>query len=280
VENHYRMLSMSFTVRSVDAAFADALAWHLEPFKRATPEQHAFPADMFVREEDEGADPVPYSFFFATSFGIRHANLPDVLRFALWRVNAGVQERVRDYLLLHAGAVARDGGVVLLPAKMESGKSSTVVALLESGFSYLSDEFGAIDPISNQAYPVPKTIHLDWETVKLFPGLADRLRDKEGMNRDLAQRFVRPEDVGAGTSGPGPVRSIVFITSEFEGPPRLTPVSSAQAVEDMAATSFNLFRYGERGVILLSRIAKEAPAFRLEGGTPQQRAELLGERLT
>lgn len=274
------MLSMAFTVRSVDAAFADALAWHLEPFRRDRPEPNSFPVDMFVREEDQGVDPPPYSFFFATSFGIRHQFIVDVLRFALWRINAGVQERVRDYLLLHAGAVARNGGVTLLPAKMDSGKSSTVVALLESGFSYLSDEFGAIDPVSARAFPVPKTVTMGWETLQLFPGLQERLRDREGMNGELPQRFVRPADLGTDTAPAGPVTSIVFPAPEFDGPPRLTPVSSAQAVEEMAATSFNLYRYAGRGVVLMSRVAKEAPAFTLRGGTPRERAELIAEQLS
>lgn len=270
---------MAFTVRSVDAAFADALAWHLEPFRRDGPDHQSFPVDMFIQEHDQQEDPSPYSFFFATSFGIRDPYIVDVLRYAIRRVNAGVQERVRDYLLLHSGAVAKDGGAVLLPAKMDSGKSSTVVALLEAGFSYLSDEFGAIDPVTMRAYPVPKAIHLSWPAMKLFPGLDRRLDDRGGMNGEIAERFVRPRDLGAETAGPAAIRSIVFITPDFDGPPRLTPVTSAQAVEDMAGTSFNLYRYGERGVILLSRIAKAAPAFRLTGGTPQERAEIMADRL-
>jgi hypothetical protein len=273
------MLSMSFTVRSVNVPFADALDWHLEPFRRTNPEQNAFPVDLFVQEEDLPVSPSPYSFFFATSFGKRHPYLPGVLEYALWRVNAGIQERVRDFLLLHAGAVMRGDSVVLLPAKMDSGKSSTVVGMLEAGFTYLSDEFGALDPISGMAYPAPKTIHIDAETLTFFPGLGDRLKDREGMNEKLNQRFVRPVDLGTGVGGPGAVRSIVFLSPVFDGPPRLVPVSAAQAVEGMAATSFNLFRYEERGVILLSRIAKEAAAFRLEGGTPRERAALMAEKL-
>ena len=270
---------MAFTVRSVDAAFADALAWHLEPFRRTGPDHQSFPVDMFVQETDGGIDPTPYSFFFATSFGIRDPDMLDVLRFAIRRINAGVQERVRDYLLLHSGAVARDGGAVLLPAKMDSGKSSTVLGMLETGYSYLSDEFGAIDPITMRAYPAPKTIQLSWPALKLFPGLEERLDDRGGMNGEIADRFVRPRDVGAETASPAPIRSIVFITPDFDGPPRLTSITSAQAVEDMAATSFNLYRYGERGVVLLSRIAKSAPAFRLSGGTPRERAAIMADQL-
>jgi hypothetical protein len=162
---------------------------------------------------------------------------------------------------------------------MDSGKSSTVIGLLEAGFSYLSDEFGALDPISGAVYPVPKTIHIDAHTLGLFPGLEERLRDRGGMNSRLNQRFVRAEDVEANAGEAGPVGSIVFLSPEFDGPPRLVPLPTAQAVEEMAATSFNLFRYEDRGVVLLARIAKEAPAFRLEGGSPHERAALLAERL-
>jgi hypothetical protein len=160
---------------------------------------------------------------------------------------------------------------------MESGKSSLVLALLQHGFQYLSDEFGAIDPVTMNAYPVPKRISLGWQSLSLFPGLEDRLSDRAGLNRSVPTRFVRPEDVGSTEGADGEVAWLVFPTPMFEGPARLVPMTSAQAVKAMAECSFNLFRYQERGVILLSRIAQGARAYRLEGGTPQARAELIAE---
>lgn len=269
---------MAFTVRSVSAPFASAMRWHLDAFHKDTGDQNAFPVDLFVQEADAGADPPVYSSFFAAAAGIRHASLADHLQHLLWAANRGVAERVRDFLLLHAGAVAVDGGAVLLPAKMASGKSSTVVAMLEAGFGYLSDEFGAVDPITGAIYPVPKRISIGWEAMRHFPGLAERLRDRDDPQIALPQRFVRPEDVGSAVSGPASPRAIVVPVPEFDGPPRLESLSSAAAVEAMAASCFNLYRYGERGVILLSRVAKEAPAFRLLGGTPRERAAFLRER--
>jgi hypothetical protein len=270
---------MSFTLRSVDHGFADAMRWHLEPFGRKTVEQQAVPVDLFVQEEDRESDPAPYSFFFAQSYPLKHVSLINHLGHALWAVNRALGERARDFLLLHAGAITIGDGVVLLPAAMDSGKSSLVVALMEAGCRYLSDEFGAIDPVSSSCYPVPKSVHIGWETLRLFPGLEDRLRDREGLNRELAQRYIRPQDLGTTIAGPGPVGALVFPTPEFDGPPRLSEVSSAEAVELMATSSFNLFRYRERGVILLSRIAKQAPAFRLSGGTPRERAACILERI-
>jgi hypothetical protein len=272
------VLSMAFTVRSVSEPFARAMRWHLEPFHKVTGDQHAFPVDLFVQQEDSGTDPPTYSSFFASEAGIRHASLSDHLQHLLWAVNHGVAERVRDFLLLHAGAVASDGGAIVLPAKMDSGKSSTVVAMLEAGFGYLSDEFGAVDPITGAVYPVPKRISIGWEAMSHFRGLEDRLHDPADPSLALPQRFLRPEDVGSTPAGPARPRAIVVPVRDFEGPPRLEPMSSAAAVEAMAASCFNLFRYGERGVILLTRVAKEAPAFRLLGGTPRERGAFLRER--
>ncbi len=72
---------------------------------------------------------------------------------------------------------------------------------------------------------------------------------------------------------------LVFLTSDWEGRPRLTEISPADAVSRLAASCFNLFRYGERGVVLLSRVAEGARSFELRGGTPLERAALIGDRL-
>jgi hypothetical protein len=163
---------------------------------------------------------------------------------------------------------------------MDSGKSSLTLALLQQGFDYLSDEYGSLDPITGRVYPFQKRIALEQDSLRLFPGLEERLQDRLAPPIHLTKRFVRPEDIDARIGVPANVRWLVFPTAVWEGAPRLIPLTSAAAVEEMAASSFNLDRYHDRGVILLSRIAKGASAFRLEGGSPAERAALLAERLT
>jgi hypothetical protein len=262
----------------VEPRFAEAMRWHLAPFRREGGDQHAFPVDLFVQQEDLGGEPPLFSSFFASEPGMRHAALSSHVQHLLWAINHAVGDRVRDHLLLHAGSVAIGGGGILLPATAGSGKSSTVLGMLEAGFSYLSDEFGAIDPVSGSLYPVAKRIVIGWEAMKHFPGLEERLQDPSDPDLSLPQRFVRPEDVDAPTSSVVAPRAIVVPIGDFEGSPRLEPLTAAAAVETMAASSFNLFRYGERGVVLLARVAQQAPAFRLVGGTPRDRGALLRER--
>lgn len=274
------MLSTSYTVRSVDDAFAAALRWHLAPFHRTGPDHHAVFVDLFVEDEDAEKEPPPLSLFRGRSLRFRHAAVERLVGHAVWDLHAAIPKAARDYLFLHAGAVTRDGHAILLPGAMDAGKSSLVVAMLELGSRYLSDELGAIDPVTGRAYPFPKRISLDEEAFQHFEGLVDSLVDQEASGVVLPQRFVRPEDVGAAVAEAAPPRWIVFLASDRSGSPRLERVSRAEATRRMAANCFNLYRYQERGVVLLARVAQASGAYELRGGTPRERAALLAERLT
>jgi hypothetical protein len=276
-EDHYRMLSLSFTVRSTHEGFAEAMAWHFAPFRRSTPEVSAFPVDLYVQEEHRGFDPALHSLFVGNALRYTAYDAGEVLAHAVWLLHAEVSARTRDFVLLHAGAVARGGDALVLPARPDLGKSTLVLALLRAGFSYLSDELGPIDPVTGRVYPFERRIALDEDALGFFGELRDHLEDRRGLTASGAARHVRPEDVGASVAGPAGARWIVFIGADRAGAPRLVPVTRAEAVERMAAHSTNLYRYADRGVILLARVAERAEAFELVGGTPVERARLLSE---
>jgi hypothetical protein len=267
------MLSLPITVRTTEPAWAEALAWHLEPFRIREEGEQSLEFWLYRNEDGDGV------YRYQGSEIRDWEELSPALLHALWDIHAIVPKATRDFLDLHAGSVSHGGEGLLLPASQDVGKSTLTVALMAEGFDYLSDEIGAIDPITGRVYPFPKRVQLDPEAVDFFPGLAERLDDRRGLTGQLLARFVRPEDVGGRFGQPVATRWIVFLERDRDGSPRLEPVSRAAAVERMAENSSNLYRYGERGVILLSQVAKEAEAFSLSGGNPSERAELLAERL-
>jgi len=230
---------------------------------------------VFVLDEDSHEDAPLYSYFRGDELKLKSRSLARILAYAVWDIPACVPEKTRDFLLLHAGAVSGAGGAMVIPAAAGVGKSSLVAALLRRGFHYLSDEAGVIDPVTERAYPFAKRLSLDTETVGLFPGLEDRLEDRGSLSDRLEGRYARPEDLGSEVAAPTAIRWLIFPTNERDGSPRLTPIPAADAVRRMATYSFNLFRYEARGVVLLSRIAENAQAFELSGGSVLERADLL-----
>jgi hypothetical protein len=268
-----------FNVHSVDAGFSEALRWHLAPFRRPALEAASVPVYVYRHEDDGRTTAKPRYAYLRDGYYGTTGYLEEMLWLAVADVYQVVGQTTRDFLLLHAGSVARGGDGLFLPAEPDAGKSTLVTALLSSGFDYLSDEFGAIDPITRRAYPVQKRIALNQDALRFFPGLEGRMSDRARLSETLSQRFARPEDMGARVAQPVRTRWVVFPSADWEGPPRLRPLTKAEAAERMAEKSLNLYRFADEGVLLLTEVAREAESFALDGGTPVERAALLSEAL-
>jgi hypothetical protein len=268
-------------VKTTEPGFIESLLWHLQPFEQQTALADAVNVRIYPREENRGQDQTWYSYIRGNKVLMGHTTLSAVLLQAVWDIQSYAPVHVRDFLVLHAGAVRTPHGAALFPATNDTGKSTTVAALIRRGFEYLSDEAAPIDPVSNHVYPFPKLLTLHGDAVSSIPGLEHKLQDRRGVtqNVEIYERFIRPQDLGGSLGGPGPVRWLFFLSGERDGAPRITPLSRAEAVEQLASNAFNLYRYRDRGVILLGRLATDTEAFRLDGGSPDERAEFLSEHL-
>ena len=82
---------------------------------------------------------------------------PDrVVRYALGAVNQLAALHTPDRLLLHAGAVERDGRVVALTGISGQGKTTLTAALVQAGYGYVTDELVAIDPVHRRRRALPQ----------------------------------------------------------------------------------------------------------------------------
>lgn len=93
-----------------------------------------------------------------------------------WGCNALIGRRLNDLLLLHAGAVERNGLAMLLPAMPGSGKSTLTAALSQRGWRLLSDEFGAYDPVAGAFRAVLKPIALKNQSIEVIRRFAPQAR--------------------------------------------------------------------------------------------------------
>lgn len=265
-------------MRSVDQDLADSLRWYFAAFERQVEEQLSRQIQIYVQEEDQGQDPPLYSYFLNAERRHSDVSLGSLFAYIVWDVIGSLPRTATDFLFLHAGAVELNGTATLLPADANHGKSSLVVELLRlGGFSYLSDEYAAIDPVTGRVHPFQKPLHLTEDALPLLGGITSLLRDRNGIMRDLAGRFLHAGDLGVDTGRASPVRRLIFPSSQWNGPPRLTQMTRAEAVEELARNCLNLDVYGERGLILLGRVCEETTALRLDGGSPAERAQAVGD---
>jgi hypothetical protein len=94
--------------------------------------------------------------------------------------------------IIHAGAVATDAGAVLLTGKGGSGKSTTALSCLQSGFYYLSDDFmiARLEPRPT-AYTLYSTAKLNPDHLHNFPGFEKLVQNPEKLDQEKAIIFLQ-----------------------------------------------------------------------------------------
>lgn len=201
----------------------------------------------------------------------------------LWHLNRRVIEAsVERYLLLHAAAAARDGRAVLLPAPMESGKTTFVAALVRAGLTYLTDEAVAIDRGTGRVVPYPKPLTVEAGSFSVLADLEPRV--PACLARDPCDRWqVPPARIRAGAASTEPAEPALVVTPEYRPgePAVLTPVSAAATAVALATQAF-AFGHAGRGRADLDRIAdltRRCPCARVSTASLADAVELVIHRL-
>jgi HprK-related kinase A len=81
----------------------------------------------------------------------------------------------KNYLLLHAATVEKDGRALIMTGESGAGKSTLAALLGERGWRLMGDEFALLDPVDLSLHPFPRAISLKNEAIGLFAG-ADESR--------------------------------------------------------------------------------------------------------
>jgi hypothetical protein len=161
-------------------------------------------------------------------------------------------------LLLHAGAVVRDGIALLLPNASGAGKTTLTLALATRGWLPLTDD---VCPLIEQDGELVATgsrrcCHLRLPSQDLLRTMGVPV---EGPLGGVSYCY-RPERWGE----PAAVRGIVIPRYRDDVPTSLTPITQAECMARLAALSFDQgsrTRYEQR--LSAARLAARVPAFEL-----------------
>jgi len=115
------------------------------------------------------------------------------------------------WLFLHAAAVAHEGAVTLIAGESGSGKTTVLLAMLDAGAQYLSDDAVLLDPGTGMVYPWSREFHLLPEQMaERWPELLGETLDFNGKVR------ISPQALGHDASDGGMLRRIVLLADKGE----------------------------------------------------------------
>ena len=183
-----------------------------------------------------------------------------------WGCNWQIGHHLNDLLLLHAGAVERDGLALILPAMPGSGKSTLTAALSQRGWRLLSDEFGAFDPEAGTFRALLKPIGLKNQSIEVIRQFAPGARfgpefpkTRKGRVAHLAANEASATRRHE-TARPG---AVVLPLWQEGSATRWQPLSEEATFRSLAFNAFNYTVLGDVGFRAVVHLVRQCPAWQL-----------------
>jgi hypothetical protein len=184
---------------------------------------------------------------------------PD-MELLLWTLESRIEiflaERTPNRIFVHAGVVAWNGRIIVLPGRSFSGKTTLTAALIREGATYYSDEYAVLDD-RGLVYPYARPLSIR----------------VQGTTR--AERH-RVDSLGGcpGTS-PLPVGLVVIATYRAGAVWSPERVSPGVAALELLHNTLSARQAPERALSALLHITESAPVLRGERGEAQDVARQL-----
>jgi HprK-related kinase A len=264
-----------FSVQVGPRAFRIGSAWahpidQMRALYRDYPEPEQGLCDYTVRLEPAG----PLRRWLRPSVAIRgDHSLPDAvpvsLDHALLAAEMGMNLQValgeRQFLLLHAASVERDGRVLILTGESGSGKSTLAAMLGEQGWRLMGDEFALIDPATGEAHPFLRPVSLKNEAVAAMHEMVgvDRFGPLlAGTPKGDIRHCVPNSDALSRMTEAGQPALILFPRFGYEQAVR--PVDPAECFVRLTQASTNYTALAERGFAALTTLVGSIPALAID----------------
>jgi hypothetical protein len=253
----FRALDHTFAIRATDEDVGRYFATAFDAFDHGDE-----PSTVYSLRHD-GPPDEPYLLYEGSRRISRHEDASVPASRLMWGVNRSAIASSPQHVLLHAAAVERDGVGVVLPAAMESGKTTLAAGLVQAGFRYLTDEAAAITPGTSRLVAYPKPLSVDrgsWGVLaSLEPQVPTSVVPFLRQQWQVSPLSIRPDSV-VGSAEPALVISPMYRAGAVTA---LEPVPRSEMILDLARQTFGFDRAPRRSLAVLAQLLERCDCYRL-----------------
>jgi hypothetical protein len=168
-----------------------------------------------------------------------------------------------DLEFLHAAAVGRPDGGVLIAGAAGSGKSTTSLACLRAGHAYAGDDYVLVDVERAFVHPLYSSAKLEWDSLDRRSGLLQPANSRVDPKAVAFLAGDAPDRIGAGF----PLVALLLPTITGRDETRAVATTAARALLGLApSTVLQMPGQSQPTLGAMTRLVERIPAFRLELG--------------
>ncbi len=169
---------------------------------------------------------------------------------------------------VHAGAVGRPGGGVLVTGRSGAGKTTTTIACLEGGLAYAGDDYVLIDSaVPPVVYSLYNTAKFTEDALARFPRLAARVWNPGRAGHEKALVYGT-EAFPQALVAEMPIRAVVVPRVTGLPATAMRPIPAAAAIRALAPTTLaHLPGQAATTLAKLTRLCAAVPCFEMAAGT-------------
>ncbi len=183
-----------------------------------------------------------------------------------WGLNWCANLQGLHFLVLHAGAIERDGRVAILPAPPGSGKSTLCAGLIHRGWRLFSDEMALVSMDGASLTPLARPVSLKNRSIDVIRDFAPQSVFSRPV-RDTAKGTVAlmkaPTDSVLRKHDTATPAWIVFPRFEAGAPARLTPRSKGRTCLEVGTNALNYTHLGRAGFAALTNLVDRCDCYDL-----------------
>ena len=171
----------------------------------------------------------------------------------------------KNWLLLHAASVEKDGRALILTGESGAGKSTLSALLGERGWRLMGDEFALLDLDSGMLLPFPRAVSLKNGAIAVMEAEAGAARFGPRLvgtpKGDI--RHLRPNDEAIARMGEGAMPALILFP-RFGPAAAVRGVGQAETFMRLTQASTNYVALGAPGFNALTRLVRGVPALAID----------------